>query len=192
MTSSLTIPLQEWLTAFTAFQKMKPPKRNNNSEFMFTIEDGHLVVSYAAIETRVEAAGNWSGTVYVQWSYLFGVVKVPPQKDPVLVEHDGTRLRIEGSFVPCRWTPSGTPAAPKPPSGKPSAPDPTFPTLVAMSLFYSDDKVNELGLAQLVGNAKKQREKLISEAATILGPLEITADDLRMLVMKTLGSKVKR
>lgn len=195
MTASVKVPLPEWRAALKPFLKTKAPKRGESGEVRLTLEKGHLVFRYCGVETHAQAEGDWLGAASVDWSYISRSAKIPPLKDPVTVSVDGERLKIEGSICPCIWTPAlaGTlPAFKNEPSPSKRGQDTTFITPVSMSLDYSDEKVASLGLTAQVAKAKHQKEQMISDAARILAPLEITADDLTMLVKKTLGYKMKR
>ena len=189
------IPLEEWKTALKPFLKTKAPRRGESGEFMLTLEKGHLVFRYGGVETTAAAEGNWPGAAYVFRMNILQIAKVPPIKDPVVVEVTGERIKIEGFSTDCRWTPADT-VSPPPFKNEPPAPknvkDTTFPTLVSMGLDYSPDKVASLGLTVQVNAAKRKKDQLVEEAAKILAPLGITAADLQMLVKSARGFKMFR
>ena len=195
MRITLKVPLDEWKTALKPFLKTKAPRRGESGEVMLTLEDGQMVFRYGGVETQADAEGDWPGAAYVSRMNILQIARVPPVKDPVVVEVTGERINFEGFFTDCRWTPAkaGTVSSFKnePPALK-AAPDTTFPTLVSMGLDYSQEKVASLGLTAQVEKARLKKDQLVDDAAEILAPLGITGADIHLLVKSALGFKMLR
>jgi hypothetical protein len=159
MTTTLQVPLQEWLAAMKPFLKVKAPKRGESGEVMLTYEKGRMVFCYGGIETQAETDGDWPGAAYMDWSYLQRSAKIPPLKNPVIVEVSGNRLKIEVSVCLCRWTPTAagkTPAFVNEPLTPNVGKDTSFLKLISMGIDYSDEKVASFGLTSQVEQAREK------------------------------------
>ena len=153
--------------------------RRDCADAVLRFEDGRLRISIGGAEVGIAAQGDWQGEARVSAAWIRILAKVPPAMDPVVVQVAGGRMRIGSSSNVCAWQVPGAAVIEVP---------------LAMGLRerlqlvarYSDADLVKSGLAPMVADARAELEKRIASATRQLGPLGITAADLRVLVIGKL------
>lgn len=174
MSFSLTVTQSELLPALRTLSGVVEPKQA--SEAVLTHKDGLLTISLPGASVDVPAQGTWPGLVRFPGLFLLSLARVPPRGDPLNLRVAGGRFRIATSSVQC----SVEEVKQKPNLDVPL--DASLTTLVRVFLTNDHGDIERAGLDPLVQSAIARRDELISEAAEILAPLEISGDALKLFV----------
>lgn len=153
--------------------------RRNAGEALFIFDVGRLLLRVGGAEFAVPANGHWAGEARASTSLLHALAKVPPARDPVVIEIRSGRLCIAGSSVPCRWQPPGLAVIEVPL-------DLDLRGRLELGLAHPQEVLENSGIAPLITDARAEMNRCIAAAARQLAPLGITSADLRALVAARL------
>jgi hypothetical protein len=150
-------------------------RRKQVEDAILSMEGGELVIALVGFSSGAPVTGNWTGEVRVPGGLLVRIATAPPAGDPIrLVVRDG-RLHIGTLAVNC--------VVQKASKSKIELPlDPDLVTVLRLRLLYPPDQLERAGLAIRLAEAEAKARKLVTQAAQVLKPLDITDSDLMQIV----------
>ncbi|PIP43271.1 MAG: hypothetical protein COZ12_05870 [Deltaproteobacteria bacterium CG_4_10_14_3_um_filter_60_8] len=158
---------------------LKPIKRfasrKQAEDAVLSLEGGNFMITLVGLSSGASVSGNWTGEVRVPVGSLVGIAMLPPAGDPIrLVVRDG-RLHIGTVSISC--------VAQKAWKSKIELPlDPDLVTVLRLRFLYPPDRLERAGLTRRLAKAEEKAGKLVTRAANILKPLNITGSDLVQMV----------
>ena len=178
MDNSILIKRKDFLAMLKPLKRFARKKKEE--EAILSMEGGEFYISLIGITTGAPATGNWAGEVRVPARLIWGVAMEPPTGDPVGMEVRDGRLHIGSLSLSCSARNNKKPAENK------MAENPLMDReLVKMLRFrhvYSLEELQKNGLFRDVVKAEEKAYKLVSRAAKILAPLNISELELWRMV----------
>ncbi len=139
-----------------------------------------MVISLAGVSTGAPATGNWGGEVCVPARLIWSIAMEPPPGDPVRMEVRDGRLCIGSLSLSCSVMNSREPAEKKTVEGPRI--DSELVKILRFRYVYSLEELQKNGFFRDVVKAEEKAYKLVSRAAKILAPLNISELDLWRMV----------
>ena len=162
--------------------KFAKPKQQ--TEAIVSFDGASMTIDAGGMTFGVAAEGSWAGQARVNVWFFLGLAKGLPAGETLTVAVDDGKLRVAGSSTgfsaPCVWQERESNVIRLPMN-------PTFPTLLALRLNYTDEEIARSGLAETVREAEKRRDRLVAQAAAILEPLGVQSLDLRRVVDEAIA-----
>lgn len=177
MTSSFVANRNELAAAFKTLKRFL--RRRTDIEAVLTFDNDRLSIDANGITVRASGTGSLQGQAYLNWRSLLGLATIMPEGDAVLIKVEAGHLIIGTTTIPCIWQESIIELIEHPMDA---------PLLMTLQLKnkYTDEQIVRSGLLEKVWEAERQMDEMIVQAATLLGPLGIGANDIRQLVDEAL------
>lgn len=153
--------------------------RRRAPEAILSFDVNRLLVHVGGAEFSVPASGHWSGEARVAVPGLRALARVPPRFDPVEIRFARGQLRIENFSMACRWQLPGTAILEVPV-------DRSLATTLRLMQQHGPDDLEQSGLARLVAEAVREKQRRIAAAARQLAPLGVSPADVAALVATRL------
>lgn len=155
-------------------------RRRNAADALLRYEEGQLRISIGGAEVGMTAQGQWQGEARVSAAWLRAFAKVPPPQDPVVIQVEGSRMRIGGSSIACQWQVPGAATVEIPLNLD-------LRERIRLAFSHPHAELEKSGLAPMVVEARAELEKRIAAAAQQLAPCGVTETDIRLLVEGKMG-----
>ena len=101
------------------------------------------------------------------------------ESDVVRLDIEGDRIAVGNYSLPCVWQSAGGHTIHLPA-------DAPLSMVVRLSWERSEEEIEQSGLTGVVDAAVERMDKIVERAAKALGPFEITEDDVREFVRRSV------
>lgn len=153
--------------------------RRRVPEAVLTFDVDQLIVHVGGAEFSVPASGHWSGEARIAVPGLRALAAVPPKQDPVEVRYADGLLRFGNYALTCRWQAPGLAIVEVPINRD-------LVSILRLAYRHPPYVLEQSGLARLVAEAEKKKQRRITAAARHLAPLGVSFADLATIVATRL------
>ncbi len=169
-----------------ALRTFKGLRRSQHQEdALLFMEGGELVITLAGAAASMPVVGSWVGEVRVAAGFVLALALKPLTGDPLrLFVRDG-RFYIDKLSVACT-----TQNAWRSEISLPLNAD--LLTVLKLPFSFPPDRIERAGLAGRVAAAEDEAKRLLSQAAKVLKPLQITEAELMQVLTSRLEREAKR
>jgi hypothetical protein len=142
-------------------------------------EAGELAIELGGASAVVKVSCSWVGEARFPGEVVLSLARSLPPGDPVRIGVWHGLLHVNGLSVPCVWQGFGNPDVILPVNA-------TLSYVLALGVKYTGRDLAHRGVRKAIEDAEARADVLIHRAAKTLAKLEVTPDDLKRLVYKTV------
>lgn len=153
--------------------------RRRMPEAVLTLDVDRLIVHVGGAEFAVPATGHWSGEARIAVPGLRALAAVPPKQDPIGIRVAAGKLWFGNYGLSCRWQAPGLAVVEVPINRD-------FVSILRLAERHPPDVLEQSGLARLVADAERKKQRRIAAAARHLAPLGVSLADVAALVATRL------
>lgn len=176
----LTVALDDFKLSTVPFAK----RRGKLGIVLLAYSDGFLSIESGDIKVVMNAEGEWHGRASFSAEILRALSTVPPTVDPIVFEYENGHMKIGATKIPCKWEIESVAFVKL---GE------DFSMLDLLALEKTIPRVQmqttEIGLEII--RAKKFANRKIKNAAEELEKLEITEEDIKIILENKISKKIK-
>lgn len=178
MDNRISIKREDFLAMLKPLKRFV--KKKQAEDALLSMEGGDLVISLPGISTGAPATGTWAAEVFVPARLIWGIAMAPPPGDPITMEVRDGRLHIGSLSLSCSARKSRIPAENK--TEENSRVDSELVKMLRFRYLYSLEELHKGGFFRDVVKAEERAYNLVSRAAKILAPLNISELELWRMV----------
>ena len=138
-----------------------------------------LMLQMGSSQAHASATGEWQGIARCSPKFAFALIEALPDTKTVSLRVEGGKLYVGGSSATCMWDDRQGSLASIPLAGD-------LESLLALRIQHNPQELERAGLINMVLEAERKRNNMISRAVTALRPLGITRGDLLELLEERL------
>lgn len=173
----LEVPLAPFVEELRRFKRVVA--RKNVGEVVLAFSDGTLSLRVGGAELRLPASGRWPGEARASAAWMAQLARVPPTKDPVVIQVKSGRLQVAMLSVSCHWQRIDSATLELPLNA-------TLIDTLRLALQHEPAILERSGLARPVLDAGQAADRCIDRAMVHLAPLGIARQDVEALVARTI------
>ncbi len=165
---------------------LKYLKRFTNKTHTMNVYWGYdtegLMLQMGSTQAHADAVGNWQGMARSSYNLALAVLEGLPDTATVNMYVENGKLHVGGVSSICMWDDRQGPLAHTPLAGD-------LESLLALRLHNSSEELERSGMTNLVIEAERKRNNMVTRAVTALRPLGITRGEILGLIEERLKRK---
>lgn len=175
--AQLEVPLAPFVEELRRLKRVLT--RRNMGEVVLAFADGTLSLRVGGAELRLPASGRWPGEARASASWMAQLAKVPPTKDPVVIQVKNGRLQVAMLSVSCHWQRIESAVLELPLNA-------TLIDTLRLALQHDTAALESSGMSGSVLDAQRAAARCIDKAMEHLAPLGVSRQDVVALLVRTI------
>lgn len=169
---------------FRQATKVFARKRLALGQVLMAFEGGFLSFESGEVMAVMRATGDWEGRAVFSPEILRALATVPPDVDPIPIAYADGHILIGGMTIRCEWSLPRQELAHE-------IENPGLVDLLALGRTLTRAEVRGSELGKRIRSAREKTERRIRNAAAQLIELEISEQQIRMLVEARISSRTR-
>jgi hypothetical protein len=150
---------------------------------LMAFENGFLSFESGGVAGVMHAEGDWQGRATFSPEILRALATVPPDADPIPIAYADGPILIGGMTILCQWSLPRQELAHE-------IENPGLVDLLALNRTLTRAEIRGSELGKHIRSAREKAERRIRNAAAQLIELEISEQEIRLLVEARIGSRL--